>query len=167
MQLAEAFERFAVERHDPVADLEPGVTRRRPLAEPGDGQLFGRIDRHGAADDHEEGSENRHCHDNVGDRACRYDHGTPPQGSVLERPLFGRCGGGGDAGGVHVALELDVASQRQCRDTPARSVPVVEPDQLLAETDREGIRLHAERAAHEQVAEFVQCDQRPQHQQEP
>ena len=36
---------------------------------------------------------------------------------------------------------------------------------LIKKTRRAALR--AERAAHEQVAEFVQCDQRPQHQQEP
>ena len=72
----------------------------------------------------------------------------------------------GHRGGVHVALELDVAAQRQRGELPARAAPVGKTRQLLAEADRERLGLHAEQPPGEVVAELVQRDQRPQHQQE-
>ena len=72
----------------------------------------------------------------------------------------------GVAGRVHVALELDVAAERQPADLPARAAPVGPAEHLAAEADREGLRLHAEPAADEIMAELVDEDERPDDEQE-
>ena len=72
----------------------------------------------------------------------------------------------GCAGRVHVAGELDIAAERQPADLPARAALVGPAGDLAAEADREGLRLHAEPAADEIMAELVDEDQRPDDEQE-
>ena len=67
---------------------------------------------------------------------------------------------------VHVAGELDIAAERQPADLPARAAPVGPAGDLAAEADREDVGLHPEQAAGEIMAELVDEDQRPDHEQE-
>ena len=70
------------------------------------------------------------------------------------------------AGGVGVAMELDVAAERDGGEPPARAVPVREADDLGPEPEREGVDLHAAPAADEEMAELVEEHHDGQHEEE-
>ena len=62
----------------------------------------------------------------------------------------------GNAGGVLVAEELDVAAERNGGNLPAGAVAIVEPEQLAAEADGEDQNPHAVPARDQKMAELVE-----------
>ena len=61
-----------------------------------------------------------------------------------------------NAGGVFVAEELDVAAERNRGNLPARSVAVIESEQLRTEADGEDEDLNAIPARDQKMAELVE-----------
>jgi hypothetical protein len=73
---------------------------------------------------------------------------------------------GRDTGAVLVVQEFDVAAQRDPGQAPARVVAVVEPENLLAEPDRERLDAHAAPARHQEMPQLVHEYDNRQHEQE-
>ncbi len=160
-------DRLAVDALDQVAGLEAGLRRRAvriDRRDPG-GQLeaASEPDRAGKQQDREDEVRHRPGDDDrraLGDRL----------GREADRPLVrGHLRDGvriGDAGAVGVAVELDVAAERDRAELPAGAVTVVEADEFRPEADGEGVDADAAPAADEEVPHLVDEDHDGQNEQE-
>ena len=69
----------------------------------------------------------------------------------------------GHAGAIGVAMELDVAAERDRRHLPACAVTVVEAEELGTEADGEGVNADAAPATDEEMAHLVDEDHDAEH----
>ena len=123
------------------------------------------------AEEGEDGGEDDDGEQEIGDRPCRDDGRAGAKrlaletvlalfrGHAFEGPLTcARC--------ILVVDEFHIAAERDPGQPPARSVPVVETDDLGAEADRECLDRDAAPAGHEEVAELVEEHHDGEHEQE-
>ena len=159
LQLVEAGDLLAVDLQHEVARQE---ARRLGRAAHGDAVDARGKDR--TAIGQEDAGENGDREDKIGDRARRDGRRAFPDRLRGEghRPLRRRHGFDGrvvgHAGAVGVAVELDVAAEREQRDAPARAVAVDEGEELRPEADGEGVDLDAAAPADPEMSEFVEKD---------
>ena len=60
------------------------------------------------------------------------------------------------ARGVLVAEEFHVSAEWNCRELPAGAMPIIEPEQFRAESDRKDQYPHATPAGDQEMAELVE-----------
>src|SRR5205085_7607003 len=145
---------LVVERDDSVARFESRRVRRAALLDLTDDRSErGHADHHRA----DEGNRERRqdVHHGPGDADEKLLPAWPEvetfaRGNLFARALF-------ESGVRLVAAELDVAAERDERESVVRSPPASPPD-ALAESDREGLDAYAEQLSDEEVAEVVQDD---------
>jgi hypothetical protein len=166
LHVGEGFNRLAVDADNHVPGLEAGLSRcaiSDDFVHPGRGNVD--------ADEHEGGGKHQDCQEEVGDRPRGDDGGTRRKRLGLERTrAFGRRQTlesvlGWHAGRIFIVKELDVASEGKPGHPPAGSMAVEEPEDLLAEADREGLDLNAAPASDEEMTELVEKDDHCQHEQ--
>ena len=164
LQLGERIDRVAVDADDAIAGLDAGPLGGavRPSTVSDDGRMCGRpIMR-----------EDRREDDDGEDEIRR--PGRPPRprrasraarsGTARRRSRQRRRGEHlrvGDAGGVVVALEADIAAERDGAELPARAAAVGEAGQLAAEADGEGGDADAAPAGDEEMPHLVHEHDRP------
>ena len=125
LQVLEGGDRPAVDRLDEIADLKSGQRGGRARLDRADARRL-----LGAAEDHEQGGEDRHGEDEIGERACRDDRGAIGERLAGEgqRPLLRRHRRHavviGRARRVGVAVKFDVAAHRKGGEPPARAALV-------------------------------------------
>ena len=166
LHLPEIAHRFAVDGRDPVTHKDARFARGRIFGEGDNVVLLRWISGHWLAVCHEECCKNADGDQQVGDRPGGYNQRLLPQFRVLECARLVRSVRIGHAGRVHVALKLHISAQRQQRELPPCAALIRIARQFLAEPDRERHCLNAEKPANEVVAQFVQGNERPEHQQE-
>ena len=159
LHVGEGVDLASVDRHDQVARLEPGGFRgARGLHrfDSGRCRLFAVQSEHRREDDDRQ--------DEVGNRSCRNDRGALRHRLEEEADpsfLFSHLIDGGgvrDARGILVAEEFHITPERDRRDLPARSMAIVEAEQLRTQSDREGQHAHTAPARDEKMTEFVKED---------
>jgi len=115
----------------------------------------------GFAQNREQASENEDREDEVGDRTRSDDRSAPANILVMEAAvaLLRRHGCERRTRrraclGI-IAEKLDVSTERDGRELPARPVPVVEADQFRTEAYGESQDLHASPARNQEVAQLM------------
>ena len=111
---------------------------------------------------HEHAGENDEGQDEIRDRPCDHDRGPVPQRLTRQRQraIDRRIGVGAlaDAGGVGVAVKLDVSAERQRANPPPRAAGVDPSEQLRAEAEGKRVDFDAAPSADQIVPELVHRD---------
>ena len=147
----------SVDGRDAVAGLDAGRLRRTALDHIADD---GR--QHGMAIVKDQAGEKQDGQNEIGDRSGGGDRGALPewlegQGLSALGLAHSRCGCViRHAGGIGVAGEFHITADGQPAHLPAGAAFVGPAENLLAETDREDIHLHAAGARHQEMTEFVE-----------
>ena len=149
----------AVDRLDEIAGLESGQRGGRARLDRADARRL-----LGAAEDDEQGGEDRHGEDEVGERACRHDRGAIGERLAGEgqRPLLRRHRRQavviGRARRVGVAVKFDVAADRNGGETPARAALVNSCVEFRTESQRKRVYLHPTPTRDQVMAKLVEED---------
>ena len=164
LQVLEGGDRPTVDRLDQIADLEAGQRGGRARFDRADARRL-----LGAAEDDEQGGEDRDGKKEIGERARRHDRGAIGERLAGEgrRALLGRHRRHavmiGRARRVGVAVEFDVAADRNGGQTPARAVFVNSRVEFRAEPQGERVYLHPAPPSDQVMAKLVEENDRGHH----
>jgi len=156
LHVGETLDFLTIDRGYQITGLESGGLRRA-------GRLH-RVDpcaRGLLADRHENGSKNGDRQHEVGDRTggdyrCTRGHRLKHE-TVFSIGARHRRRGSliRHACRIVVAEELHIAAERNCRNFPARSVPIIEAGDFGAKSDREYEHLDPAQAGHQEMPKLV------------
>ena len=159
LHVGEASDRVAVDcRHD-VADLKAGRRRGTPRLHFIDARRRARL-----AEKREQTGKDHDRQNEIGDRTGGHDRRARSDFLVVEAAralFFGHAGerfGRRRRGLALVAEELDVATERDRRNLPARAVAVVETGEFRTKAERERQNLYAGPAGNQEMTEFMEED---------
>ena len=121
------------------------------------------------AEEGEDGGEDDDSEQEIGDRPCGHDRGAGAKRLALETVLALFLGHAFEAltcaRGVLIVDEFYIAAERDPGQPPARTVAIVEADDLRPESNRECLDRDAAPAGH-QVAKLVEEHHDGEHEQE-
>src|SRR3984957_5691057 len=157
LHIGEASDRGAVDGRYDVADLKADSRCSAPRLHFVDARRGARL-----AKEREQSGEDHDRQKEIGDRTGGHDGSARSNPLVVEtaRALFlGHVGerfGRRGRGLAFVAEELDIATERDRRNLPARTVTVVETGEFGTKTERESQNLYAGPAGNQEVTKFME-----------
>ena len=156
-EVFDALDDLAVQADHFVVRLQPGLSRRRTLKYASNVyRLLHRITNH-----LHEGNEDNRKKDVEG-RACRYNRNPFPHRLMLERPLSFALP---DFGIQILSVHLDVATQRDYRETIFRTTPFSAPD-WRPKSNGKSLDQHARFLGHDEMPKLVHGNKGPKHRKE-
>ena len=165
LKLFKAVDRIPIDRLDEVAGLKPGRRRRTVGLDSADARQMLH-----PAKGHEHAGEDHEGQNEIGDRPRQP---RSPRGcataarprSTSGRPM-GRSSAARHAGGVGVAVELDISPERQRADPPAGAARVHPGEQLRTEAERESVDFDAAPSSDQIVPQLMDENDQAQNQDE-